>query len=183
MPIATWHPGFVPSSPVYLDANILVGYFVSSHRLYPQSARIVGDIFINQQQVLVSLIGSQEALWAMASISFGEIVHHSNPKLSQKAYKKWYSQIFQRFGPRFYAIGSMLRDWVKVGINVDVVPKTQAEFDRALQLTPTYMQTFGLAPDDALHLALAENHASTFITGDSDFKNVSTSKIAIIHVP
>ena len=83
-------------------------------------------------------------------------------------------------------MGSMMKDWSNAGVPIEVVPKTEALWERVVGLAPGYMQQLKLTPADAIHLALAQTHAQTFITADSDFeevrKNPPAGGLVILHL-
>ena len=187
MRYTAWAAGAAIDSPVYLDANVLVGATVRRHRLYTKAAQLIGELLASQACILVSLLGVQEALWALANISYCEL--HNQPskaKFTQLIYKKWREQIFQKYGPRMQAIGLMLRDWSDAGVAVEVVPKTDADFLSVCDLTPRYMRDYKLTTADAAHLALAETHAASFVTADSHFRDVARQAppdtLAVVHL-
>ncbi|MCJ7510612.1 MAG: type II toxin-antitoxin system VapC family toxin [Dehalococcoidia bacterium] len=172
---------------MYLDANVLVGATVRRHALYTKAAQLIGELLASQARILVSLLAVQEALWALANISYCELYNQpSNASFTQTIYNRWREQIFQKYGPRMQAIGLMLRDWSDAGVAVEVVPKTDADFLSVCDLTPRYMRDYKLTTADAAHLALAETHAASFVTADSHFKQVATqappNALAVVHL-
>ena len=46
MLVKRWQPGHSFQSPVYLDANVLVGYVVSNHDLYKSCKDVVGELLM-----------------------------------------------------------------------------------------------------------------------------------------
>ncbi|MFQ5879690.1 MAG: PIN domain-containing protein [Dehalococcoidia bacterium] len=84
------------------------------------------------------------------------------------------------------AISSMLGDWSQAGAAVEVVPKSSLNFLQVCDLTPQYMRQHKLTPSDAAHLALAETHAKTFVTADSDFERVArqatSQDLVVVHL-
>jgi predicted nucleic acid-binding protein len=123
----------------------------------------------------------------MASLSYYELANQPPTVLfSQSIYNRWRERIFQQHGPRMQAISSMLRDWSEAGLTVEVVPKTDSDFLLVSDLTPQYMREYKLTPADAAHLALAETHAASFVTADSDFKQVAMqappNALAVVHL-
>jgi len=187
MQYTAWAAGTTIDSPVYLDANVLVGVTVKGHPLYKAAARLVGELLAGQACILVSLLGVQEALWALAKLSYCELYRQpSNAHFSQSLYNKRREEIFQAHGARLEAIGVMLRDWSDAGIAVEVVPKTDGDFLSVCALTPRYMRDYKLTPADAAHLALAETHAASFVTADKQFRDVAKqappNTLAVVHL-
>jgi predicted nucleic acid-binding protein len=187
MRYTAWAAGAAIDSPVYLDANVLVGATVSRHALYTNAARLIGELLANQARILVSLLAVQEALWALAKLSYCELYRQpSKAHFSQSLYNRCREQIFQKYGPRMQAIGLMLRDWSDAGVAVEVVPKTDADFLSVCDLTPRYMRDYKLTTADAAHLALAETHAASFVTADSHFRDVARQAppdtLAVVHL-
>ena len=182
-----WHPGIAINSPVYLDANVFVGILVRRHRLYPVCARLAGELLASGCHILVSPIAIQECLWALVRLSYCELFGHPPwVYFSQDIYKRWCGKIFSAHGGRITKLNRMLRDWSTAGLNIELVPKTESVWNDVADKTPKYMRDFAMAPADALHLALAEAHAQTFITADEDFhkpaESIATSGLVILHL-
>jgi len=187
MRYTAWAAGDAVDSPVYLDANVLVGATVSGHALYTKAAQLIGELLASQARILVSLLAVQEAIWALAKLSYCELYRQpSNAHFSQSLYNKRREEIFQTHGARMQAVSSMLRDWSEAGIAVEVVPKTDADFLSVCDLTPRYMRDYKLTTGDAAHLALAETHAASFVTADSHFRDVAKQAppdtLAVVHL-
>jgi predicted nucleic acid-binding protein len=182
-----WNPSIDIEPPAYIDANIFVGAIIRGHDLYRPCVKLIGNLLTNQSHILVSLISAEESLWALTRQSFCDLTNQApNAHFTRNAYKKWCAKIFETYGARIGAVSSMLRDWSEAGIPVEVIPKTEELWNRILDLAPLYMEKCGLAPADAFHLALAETHAKTFITADSDFASVpsklATMNLVILHL-
>jgi predicted nucleic acid-binding protein len=178
MSLTTWQVGTVLDSPVYLDANVLVGAVVSNHRLYRQAAQVVGELLAGGATIVISLLVLHESLWALARISYYDLFKlGSKSNFNQGIYAKHCGSIFERYGERMYAVHSMLRGWSEAGVEISSVPKTNAALLEVSDLTPKFMRRCGLAPGDAAHLALAKNHAHTFVTGDGHFTGVAQSDL------
>ena len=178
MTFTTWQPGTALNSPVYLDANVLVGATVTKHRLYRQAVEVVGDLLASGATILVSLLGVQESLWALAKLSYLDLFRlGSNTRFTQRIYERHCDKIFEKYGERISAVPAMLRGWSEAGVTVASVSKTDSDFLQVSDLTPRYMRQCGLTPGDAAHLALAKTHARTFVTADSDFKSVAESDL------
>ena len=187
MAYSSWEPGLSLASPVYFDANVLVGAVVTKHRLYASSVQLIGDLLASQGSILISLLAFQESLWTLARISYCDLFNQpSNAHFSLKIYEKRCKEIFATYGERMGAVGSMINAWSQAGVSVEVVPKTESSFASVSSLTPRYMSEFSLAPGDAVHLALAGLHAKTFITADADFEEAAASpsftNLAVLHL-
>ena len=182
-----WTPQLTIDSPAYLDANVLVGTIVSTHRLYPKCIKLTADLLIGKASVLISPISLDECLWATAKLAYCQITNNPpNAHWSKAIYLRWCEKIFQSYEGWITAVGSMMKDWSNAGVPIEVVPKTQALWDHVVDLAPSYMQQFKLSPADALHLAFAQTHARTFITTDSDFEvvraNPPAGELVILHI-
>lgn len=182
-----WRPGTQIDGPVYVDANVLVGAIIRNHRLYASCASVIGQLLVTQCCVQVSAVAVEECLWAIAGHCYREMYHHKpTVKFTKATYSKWRDQIFAKYSARMTAIGSMLRDWARAGVPIDVIPTMGPEWDRTLELLPLYMRQCRLTPADACHLALAENYARTFITADADFRTaanvLSAPSLTILHI-
>ncbi len=187
MGYSSWEPGLSIESPVYLDANVLVGAVVTKHRLYGSSVQLIGDLLANQSSILVSILAFQESLWALARISYCDLFNQpSRANFSLKTYERRCGEIFAAYGERMGAVGSMLNAWSEAGVSVEVVPKTGSSFSTVSSLTPRYMSEFSLAPADAVHLAVAGLHAKTFVTADADFEEAAASPtlsgLSVLHL-
>jgi predicted nucleic acid-binding protein len=183
-----WNPCIDIESPVYIDANIFVGAIIRGHNLYHPCVKLIGNLLTNQSHILVSLISAEESLWALTRQSYIDLNNQApNASFTRNAYKKWCAKIFATYGStRIGVVSSMLRDWSNAGLQVEVIPKTETLWKQVLDLAPLYMEKCELFPADAFHLALAETHAKTFITADSDFASVpnklSAIDLVILHV-
>lgn len=182
-----WQPGTAIPSPVYLDANILVGAAVTKHRLYAKTAQLLGELLASGSRILVSLLTVQESTWAIARLSWCDLAKQpANARFSQSIYQRWRKQIFQAHGTRMAAIQKTLNDWATVGVDLQVVPKNEADFLVVTARIPTYMERYRLTPADAAHLAIAEECAGSFATADSDFEDVArqspSQSLNIVHV-
>ncbi|MBA7653114.1 hypothetical protein ES703_60957 [subsurface metagenome] len=173
MQYTDWTPQLTVESPVYLDANILVGTIVSNHRLYPMCIKLTATLLAGKSNILLSAVSVNECIWATTKLAYCALFGHpSNVKFSKDIYLKWREKIFESYGGWITAVGSMMKDWSNAGVPIEVIPKTDALWERVVDLTPGYMQQLKLTPADAIHLALAQTHARTFITADSDFEIV-----------
>jgi len=182
-----WQPGTVVEPPVYLDANVLVGAVISGHRLYRSCITLLGELLLNRSRILVSALSIQECLWAIVRLSYYDLNNRQPPNahFTQVIYKRWCDRIFAAYGSRINAVNSMLNDWVSAGVQIEVVPGMDT-FWSVSRMTPAYMRQLRLAPADAFHLALAQAHARTFITGDADFQSVTKQsypgELIILHI-
>jgi predicted nucleic acid-binding protein len=187
MSYATWHDGMTLTSPVYLDANVLVAVTVTKHWAYKPAARLVGELLATQATILVSLLAIQECLWALARLSYYDLAGHSSDVLfNRKIYDRWRERIFQRHAERMTTVPSMLQAWFNAGVPLAVVSKAETDFLNVAGLVPRYMHEYGLTPGDAAHLALAVTHAKTFVTTDADFQKPANSQplahLAVVRV-
>ena len=168
-----WTPQLTVDPPVYLDANVLVGAIVSTHRLYPKCIKLTADLLIGKSSVLISPISLDECLWATAKLAYCQLAHQRPyANWNKSIYLRWCERIFQSYEGWITAVGSMMKDWSNAGVPIEVIPKTEALWEHVVDLTPSYMRQFKLSPADAIHLALAQTHARTFITADSDFEEI-----------
>jgi len=174
-------------SPAYLDANVLVGVIVNTHRLYPKCTQLTANLLISKSSVLISPVSLHECLWATAKLAYCQLTNNpASAHWSKPIYLRWCEKIFQSYEGWITAVGSMMKDWSNAGVPIEVVPKTQALWAHVVDLAPDYMQQLKLSPADALHLAFAQTHARTFITADSDFEvvraNPPAGELVILHV-
>ncbi len=187
MQYVDWTPQLTVDPPVYLDANVLVGAIVSTHPLYPTCVRLTAALLTGKSSLLVSAVSLNECLWATAKLAYCQLANqHPNSNWTKSIYLRWCDRIFQSYKGWLTAVGSMMKDWSNAGVPIEVVPKTEALWEHVVGLAPGYMQQFKLTPADAIHLALAQTHARTFITADSDFevlrKNPLVGDLVILHL-
>ena len=186
MLVTRWRPGHTFRPPVYLDANVLVGFVASDHPLYPSCTKVIGELIGTGAQILVPMITLQEAWWGMFKHSYCTV--HKQPSsahYSRSAYRKWRAVAFQKHRSRIEGVGKAVHDWRSAGHSVEVVPDSSTFTPSMATAAIRYMRDIDLTPDDALHLALAEAHAGTFVTTDRDFRKaagVSLTPLEIIHV-
>ena len=182
-----WTPELTIDSPAYLDANVLVGTIVNTHRLYPKCIHLTANLLSDKSNILISSVSLDECLWATAKLAYCQLTNNPpNANWSKRLYLRWCERIFQSYEGWITAVGSMMKDWSNAGVPIEVVPKTQELWHRVVDLVPGYMQELKLSPADALHLAFAQTHARTFITTDSDFAviqgNPPAGELVILHL-
>ena len=186
MPYVTWHPGLSIDEPVYLDANVLVGYVIRSHIHYGLCVQLLAELIAANAKLCFSLLTVQESLWAIARISYQTVNRAASPNFSQGIYNRWLDRMFEAHSPWFSAIGAVIDDWVQAGIPIEVVPKEETQLLQVLNLTPQYMIQHKLTPADATHLALAQTHAKTLVTADRDLARVADdgkfASLAAVHL-
>lgn len=187
MQYVDWTPQLTIDPPVYLDANVLVGAIVRTHRLYPTCVKLTATLLTGKSSVLVSPVSLDECLWATAKLAYCQLTHNPpSAHWNKRIYLRWCEKIFESYEGWITAVGSMMKDWSNAGVPIEVIPKTEALWGHVVDLTPSYMQQFKLSPADAIHLALAQTHARTFITADSDFeevcKNPPPGELVILHL-
>ena len=184
--VTPWRPGHSFQPPVYLDANVLVGYVANDHPLYPSCTMIIGELIGTGAPILVSMITLQEAWWGMFNHSYCAVNRQpSSAHFSRSAYRRWRAAAFQNHSHRIEGIGQAVHDWRAAGHSVNVVPDSTTLNPAMTTAAIRYMRDLDLTPDDALHLALAEAHAGTFVTTDRDFRKASgasPSHLEILHV-
>ena len=186
MLVTRWQPGYTFQSPVYLDANVLVGYVASSHHLYKRCKDVVGELLITGAPILVSMISLQEAWWGMFRESYRTLDEQPHgARFTRSTFRKWKGASFEKHGDWIEGVARAIHVWREAGHQVDVVPVSATFTPPLTAAAVRYMRDLDLTPDDALHLALAEAHAGTFVTADSDFKRVagaSPSSLEILHL-
>lgn len=188
MQYVDWTPQLAIDPPVYLDANVLVGAIVRTHRLYPTCVRLTATLLAGKSSILLSAVSVDECLWATAKLAYCQLFGHdpSTKGWNKPTYLRWCEKIFESYEGWITAVGSMMKDWSSAGVPIEVIPKTDVLWEHVVDLTPHYMRQFKLSPADAMHLALAQTHARTFITADSDFeeikKNPPVGELVILHL-
>ena len=186
MLVKRWQPGHSFQSPVYLDANVLVGYVVSNHDLYESCKDVIGELLVAGVPILVSMITVQEAWWGMFRESYRTLSRQRpDSRFSRSTFRRHRAAAFEKHGGWIDGVAQAIHDWQEAGHPVDVVPDSKTFAPAMTSAAIRYMRDLDFTPDDALHLALAETHAGTFVTADSDFRRAegaSLSKLEILHL-
>lgn len=190
MQLINWQPTLAIESPIYLDANILVGITVSNHPLYTTCVQLVASILIKKSSILISAISMDECMWATTKLAYCQLTNtppNSGAHWSKKIYSRWCDKIFNSpYGVWVSAVSKMIVDLKKAGVTINLVPDEDLEFENIIELAPGYMNKYKLTPADAFHLAIAEKKARSFITADSDFNglqsNLPSGELTIIHI-
>ena len=174
MQCVDWVQGLKLDEPVYMDASILVGSLISSHPLYGKCATLIGELLAENVEITLSMVAVDESIWIMAKLAYCDIHHHppSGVHWNPGIYHKNRERIFQSHGSWIEAVRDAVKDWASAGARIDIVPRTRDMFEDALDLVTRYMREVKLTPADAIHLALAQKHAKSFLTADSDFDEV-----------
>lgn len=159
--------------PVYMDANILVGSIVSNHPLYSKCINLIGELLVEKCEILLSVLCVDESLWAIAKLAYFELNRQpSAAHWNKSIYHRQRESIFQSYGSWVHSLGKIVKDWSQAGARIDVIPRTRGVFEEILELIPEYMEEVKLTPADAVHLALAQKYARSFVTADSDFDEI-----------
>jgi predicted nucleic acid-binding protein len=187
MQYVNWNPTIPLQSPVYLDANILVGTTINGHPLYNSCIQLIGTLLVDKANILISPIAVDECMWATAKLAYCKLINKpDNTKWTKIIYRAYCDQIFKSYGPLITAVSTMIKDWKTAGVPINLVP-SDLVFDDVLNLAPKYMSQYKFTPADALHLAIAEKQAKTLVTADSDFnklqKNLPPGNLVVVQLP
>ena len=68
-----WTPQMTIDSPAYLDANVLVGVIVNTHRLYPKCTQLTANLLTGKSSLLISPVSLDEYLWATSKLAYCKI--------------------------------------------------------------------------------------------------------------
>lgn len=182
----TWQRGAPIGTPVYLDANVLVGATFRNHPLYRTCAAMLAQLLGSQHQVLISAVVLSEHLWATCKLCYCDVMKKPpHAHFNKSLYKKWHAQIFGKHGTTISGINALLGTLVKTG-SLGVVPDSAAHMDPVMNLTFTYMQQARLTAADAMHLAIAETYARTFVTADGDYRGIAAQfpggQLTVLHL-
>jgi hypothetical protein len=94
--------------------------------------------------------------------------------LDPSRYKREYTSIFATQGAKVASLSGWLQALADAHYPIDVVRQQRSEWLRTTSTTVDYMRAFGLQAADAVHLAVAGEHAGSFITLDADdFRSVA----------
>lgn len=181
MPYVEWVPGTPIASPVYLDSGVLVAAFVRRDVRYAKATQLLGELLVAEAHILLSGLALSESLWMLAKLSYCEMFNQpSRAAWNAKIFQTHREAIFQRHGPRMFAIHEMVQDWKDAGISIDLVANGDLT---ALALSaPEYMRTLEMKSADAVHLAAAEGQAVTFVTTDSEFERAANGQMDIVWI-
>jgi predicted nucleic acid-binding protein len=159
--------------PVYMDANILVGSLISNHPLYGKCVNLTGKLLADKVEIMISVLSVNESIWAIAKLAYCDIYGHP-PRVNwnKGIYKNQRERIFQSHEGWINSVRDAIKDWTNAGARIDVVPQSREAFKDILDIIPVYMKDVKLTPADAVHLAIAQKHARSFLTADSDFDEV-----------
>lgn len=183
MAYSTWQSGLSVVSPVYLDSGVLIAALVRKDPRYQQASFLVADLLINQVEIVISILTLSETLWGLAKLSHQQLFNQPpRTQFNPEIYRRHSEQIFQTHGSRMYMVHDTIRDWLDAGIVVSIIPANIAEMQHASQVSPDYMRKFQLASADAVHLALAQSHAKSFVTTDSEFQRAAALSVHVIHI-
>jgi len=174
MQYVDWAQGVDIDSPVYMDANILVGSLISNHPLYGKCIDMTGKLLADKVEIMLSMLSVNESIWAIAKLAYCEIYKHPARKVTwnKKIYENQRTKIFQSYESWIDSVRKAVEDWTNAGAKIEVVPNTRDVFEDVLGLIPVYMKEMKLTTGDAIHLALAQKYARSFLTADSDFEEV-----------
>ena len=174
MQYVDWVQGLAIDPPVYMDANILVGSLISNHPLYGKCVHLTGKLLADKAEIMLSVLSVNESIWAIAKLAYCDIYKHAPRKVTwnRKIYENQRAKIFQSYESWIDSVRKAVEDWTNAGAKIDVVPTTRAVFEDVLGLIPVYMRDVKLTTADAIHLAIAEKHARSFLTADSDFDEI-----------
>jgi predicted nucleic acid-binding protein len=81
-----WTPQLTVDPPVYLDANVLVGAIVRTHRLYPTCVKLTATLLAGKSNILLSAVSVDECLWAIAKLAYCKL---SNAPQNTRNWNKW----------------------------------------------------------------------------------------------
>jgi predicted nucleic acid-binding protein len=138
--------------------------------LYKSCQEVFGEIFIARVPILMSMITLQEAWWGVFRESYRRINRQgTGTKFSRNTYRRHRAATIQNHSHWIEGVAQAIHGWKSVGHPVQIVPDSETFSPSITDAAVSYMRDLALTPDDALHLALAEAHAGTFVTADSDF--------------
>jgi predicted nucleic acid-binding protein len=173
MQYVDWVQGLNIDEPVYMDANILVGSLISKHPLYGKCVNVLGELLADKVEIMLSMVTVDESIWIIAKLAYCDIYNQPwSSHWNAGIYKKQRERIFRTRDSWINSVKVAIEDWTNAGARIDVVPKTRDLFEDVLDLIPVYMKEVKLTPADAIHLAIAQKHARSFLTADSDFDEV-----------
>lgn len=174
MQYVDWVQGLDIEPPVYMDANILVGSLIRNHPLYGKCINMTGKLLADRVEIMLSVLSVNESIWAIAKLAYCELYKHPPKKVTwnKNIYQNQRTKIFQSYESWIDSVRKAVEDWTNAGAKIDVVPNTRDVFEDVLGLIPVYMKEVKLTTADAIHLALAQKYARSFLTADSDFEEV-----------
>lgn len=161
--------GEIIPDPVYLDANILISYFVPE-RQKPSVLNIINDLLIQKAKIVLSWVDYHELIWGLLNHIYIRERQKREPqwKLSPltmrdfNQHKQWFLPIAEK---ELEIVPEVLKGWG----NISIFPSTEFGWEISLRkLLETLFQHY-LAPSDTAHLVMAMLYARSFVTEDPDF--------------
>ena len=163
-------PGRAIPSPAYLDASLLVSYFVQRSNT-PSAIQAIAELLAQEVHVILSPITIAEFWWGVFDALYNReraTRGESPQRLTQGEYRRHHRALSDSYGAEIGLIRQQLRNWPNArGIAFRAAGFRQwlASFDREIEQTT-------LTPSDAVHLSLARRYARSLVTADRDFAAV-----------
>ena len=166
-------PGSAIPSPAYLDANVLVSYFVqrSNSRAAVQA---IAEMLAQAVETILSPLTIAEFWWAI----FDALYNRDRAGLGMPPqrptpgeYRRQRANIQGRYRNEIALIRQQLRSWPRLR---SIAPRISG-FRYWLAAVDDCTDHSDLLPSDAAHLALASRYARALITNDAGFARAATS--------
>jgi len=163
-------------SPVYVDSNVWVSYFIDARPKHIASSTALGDLLI-QCEIIISTVVFSEIWWAVLEHIYNQIRQSQDPRaplerLSLTILKKNSHWLLPRAKPKLKEVTEIITSFTSVRI----VPTET----KPMNFVPDVMTTHKLAPSDALHLSLASMFGKSFFTENKeDFEGLSDQELSL----
>jgi len=166
-------PGRPVPSPVYLDANVLVSYFVRRTNT-PAAVQAIAELLAQGVQTILSPLTISEFWWAI----FDALYNHDRQsrgeppqRLTPGEYRRHRAELHGRYRDQIALIRQQLQSWP----GLRSVAFRTSGFRYWLTTMDDCVDRSDLLPSDAAHLALAARNARSFVTNDGGFARATAS--------
>jgi len=164
--------GEIIPSPVYLDANILISYFVPERRKN-SVLNIINDLLIQEAKIILSWVVYRELIWGLLEHIYVRERQKREPgwKASRlriddfEQHKHWLLPIAEK---ELKIVPEVLKGWG----NISIFPSEQFGWEISLRKLLETLFRHYLAPSDTTHLVMAMLYAKSFVTEDPNFASL-----------
>jgi predicted nucleic acid-binding protein len=170
-----WVEGAPLEPPVYLDASVVVAFLVRGHAFYDSAARLLAQVLGTASPIVLSDLVVVESVWGLTKLAYKEHFRAQTNQLDPTKYRRNHAAIFASQSAKVTSFASWLEALETIPHPFSHVRPNRAEFLELPTHLVEYMETFGLEGSDAANLALARaGKARTFVTADSDYRDIPT---------
>lgn len=163
-----WSSGqFLAPDPIYLDASVAVGWLSTTDRLHASATAFIGDHLAARRSLHVSLLAIDETIFRLLRALVAQSRGVPASRISLGAEMKRNPGLLAAFAPQLRLAVGYMTSWATL-VDASATPTQVLDswMDRCMDIGGLH---------DAYHLSLAEHcGARSIVTGDADFKRLST---------